>query len=208
MTSYWVNSMNTESIIRILDSLFEKKDSFSLEELDKIDSLVINRMDFGGGVLSVDFNDLLNFNNLSSLTIEECVIDSSVIDILLQLSNLKNLVLIKCDINEDIFDSFSNLNLDSLIISSTEFDFNLLKSDYKYLKFENVLLKSLNCYVEKLDVSLCYIDNIDSLFEIDFDEIVISFEQYFTSQLRFDDLGKKVTVMEENGQFIYKKVGY
>lgn len=197
--------MRTESIINILDNIFNKKNSFSKEELGEIDTLVINRMSITGEILSVDFNDLLNFPNLTSLTIDGCMIDNSTIDVLFQLQKLDTLLLLNCDVIEDI-PSFSILNIINLVLTNTNFDFQFLGTNYRYLKLSDMDFKKLNCHCDELDVFSCNVLNVDDLFESDFDEIVVSEEQYLTNQMRFDDSLKKITVMEDNGQFILKRI--
>ena len=68
--------MRTESIRTIVESLLGKKDNYTAEELNSIDTLVVSRADYDNRLLSVDFNDLLNFKNLVSLKIDGCSIDN------------------------------------------------------------------------------------------------------------------------------------
>lgn len=200
--------MKSESILDILESVYGKRNNFSDDEINKITSLTVNRVGFDNQILTVDFNDLLNFPNLSSLIIENCIIDNYVIASLTKIPNLKNLSFYNCEIIEDVYSIFNNLNISSLGLSNINFDLGMLDGALKSLFLCNIDFKPFKCQVVSLDVSFCDIKNIEDLFNCIFEELTISFEQYMTNQLEFDNSGKKIIVMEENGQFEMKRIGY
>ena len=200
--------MKTESIIRILDSIYGKIDSFSSEELLGIDTLSISRFGFDGSILEVDFNDLLNFSNLESLTIDSCILDVSVVKIIASLSNLDKLYIYNCEINEDVYEEFNNIHVKELGLCNVDINVSRLNGIYQRLQLENVKLEKLNCKVTILDVFACEITDVDELLGDEFEIVVISTLQYLSNQLKFDDCGRKVIVMEDNGQFVSQKVGF
>ena len=101
--------MKTESILRILESLYSKRDSFTKEELDRVTTLIINRIDYDGNFLSVDFKDLDSFDNIEVLTIDGCMLDCFVMEKIINHSNFKKVVFRNCDVVEDVYDSFRKL---------------------------------------------------------------------------------------------------
>ena len=200
--------MKTSSIIRVLDSIYGKKKSFSEDELHSIDTLLLSRLGFDNKVLTVDFNDLTNFNNLSCLTIDSCMLDKSSIDIISSLKTLKKISFYNCEIVEDIYESFNKIKVNVLRLSNFEFDISRLTGSYEKLILEGINLKKYSCTVNSLDIFNCEINDVDELLECNFEELIISSSQYLVNQLKFDDCGRKIVVMEDNGQFISKKVGF
>ncbi len=200
--------MKTESIIRVLDSIFGKIDSFSDEELNSVDTLLVSRFGFDKKVQEVDFNDLVNFPNLNTLTIDGCMLDIATIKLISSLLNLKKIYLYNCEVVEDIYDVFNELNIKELCLSNTDFDISRLTGKYDRLQLEGINLKKVNCKVSIFDIFGCEIKDINELLECNYDTIVISPLQYISNQLLFDDSNKKIIVMEENGQFVSKKVGF
>lgn len=200
--------MKTESILRTLEGLFYKRNSFTEQELKRIDTIVINRMDYDGSILDVDFNDLLSFPKLFGLTINGCIIDNTVIEILTKIPTLKKLVLYDCEIIEDIYMQFNSLNLNELTINNTNLDISLINNDLKRLTVEDTTFKTFSFFVNILDVRFCHDLNPDKLLSCKFDEAIIPFELYDNNKELFDYSNRMLTVMKDNGQFIYKKVGY
>lgn len=200
--------MKTESILRTLEGLYYRRSSFTEQELKRIDTIVVNRMDYDGTILNVDFNDLKSFVNLFSLTINGCIIDNSVISVLKELPNLKKLVLYDCDIIEDIYSQFNELKLKELIINNTNIDISSVDLNINRLTLEGLEFKIFNFSVNTLDVRFCGIYDAQQLLSCKFNEAIISFELYDANKELFDNSNRVITVMEDNGQFVYKKVGY
>lgn len=197
--------MITESILDALELLYSKRENFSSEELDKVEFLTIKKIDYDGEILSVDFNDLLNFKNLKNLAIDGCMLDLNLMLVLQKLPFLENLSLYNCEVIEDIYPLFENINIKNLLLDNTNFDLTKLSHNYENLKVSSVEFRPFNSFVKSLDVSSCKIDNLDLLLNCNFDEIIISYELYSNNQLLFDELDKSVTIMEENGQFAMKR---
>ncbi len=197
--------MITDSILDALELLYSKRENFSSEELDKVEFLTIKKLDYDGEILSVDFNDLLNFKNLKNLAIDGCMLDLNLMLVLQKLTSLESLSLYNCEVIEDIYHLFENINIKNLLLDNTNFDLTKLSHNYENLKVSSVEFRPFNSFVKSLDVSSCKIDNLDLLLKCNFDEIIISYELYSNNQLLFDELDKSVTIMEENGQFVMKR---
>lgn len=200
--------MKTESILRTLEGLYYRRSSFTEQELKRIDTIVVNRMDYDGSILNVDFNDLKSFVNLFSLTINGCIIDNSVFSVLKELPNLKKLVLYDCDIIENIYSQFNELKLKELIINNTNIDISSVDLNINRLTLEGLEFKIFNFSVNTLDVRFCEIYDAQQLLSCKFNEAIISFKLYDANKELFDNSNRVITVMEDNGQFVYKKVGY
>lgn len=200
--------MKTESILRTLEGLYYRRSSFTEQELKRIDTIVVNRMDYDGSILNVDFNDLKSFVDLFSLTINGCIIDNSVFSVLKELPNLKKLVLYDCDIIENIYSQFNELKLKELIINNSNIDISLVDLNINRLTLEGVEFKPFKFSVNTLDVRFCDIYDAQQLLSCKFNETIISFKLYDANKELFDNSNRVITVMEDNGQFVYKKVGY
>lgn len=200
--------MKTESILKTLSGLFGSPNLCREEDYKLVDTLIVSRMDYDGTIMDVDYNDLRNFPNLFNLTIDSCMIDNELINILSLLPNLRKLSIINCDIIEDIKESFSGLNIFDLYICNTKFDLEILENKYKRIILEEVPFKEFKGVVGELNVYNCDIKDVNQLLAVNFDVAYVSSKLYLTNQLLFDDSKKKIIVMEENGQFISKKVGF
>lgn len=200
--------MKTESILRTLEGLFYKRTSFTEQELKRIDTIVINRMDYDGSLLNVDFGDLLFFPKLFGLTINGCIIDSFVISVLIKIPSLKKLVLYDCEIIEDIYTQFNDLDLNELIINNTNLNISLINKDLKKLTVEDTSFNSFSFFVNVLDVRFCHDLDPQELLLCKFNEAIISYDLYINNKELFETSNRMLTIMEDNGQFVYKKVGY
>ncbi|MBR1385286.1 MAG: hypothetical protein IJ568_00485 [Bacilli bacterium] len=200
--------MHTESIIQELNSKFGKKDSFTKEELDSIEDLTISKFSFTDEIMKVDFNDLKYFNNLKEICIEDCMLDKNIFLILLSKEKLFKLSLYNCEINEDIYPIFENIKVKELLLSKTDFDLSHLTGYYNRITLENVNFKRIESYMEILDISNNKIENIDDVVKSNFEEIRISHSQYEKYKNEFNSCGRRFIVMEDNLEFIEKKVGF
>ncbi len=88
------------------------------------------------------------------------------------------------------------------------FDLSKLDGYYERLTLVGVNFKEIKCHCEILDVFGCTIDNIGDLINSNFEEVVIREELYEKYSLDFNNCGRRVVVLEDNGQFISKKVGF
>ena len=200
--------MKTESILRILESFYGKKDDYTEEELDRIETLTINRVNPDNTLANVDFSDLLKFKCLKRLTIDGCVVDINVMAYINTITYLYSLTLLNCDIVDDIYSFFSSSKIKSLKICNTNFDLDKLTGYYERLILCDVKLKKIKPHVEVLNIYNCQITNYNELLDYNFEELIISKEQYEPFAEQFDNCGRRITILEDNGQFIYKKVGF
>ncbi len=198
--------MKTESILRLLDSLYSKRDSFSKEELDSIDTISINRIDYDGDFLEVDFNDLTYFNNLKELMIENCILDAPSMEKICSIVNLKKLTFFNCDIIDDIYTSDIHFGSDELYFINSNIELSHVSGYYEFIFLENMDCSSIDAQGKKLDVSHCEVKNIDNVLTLGFDELVISHDQYEQFKDILPESDKKIYVMEKNGQFVDKDV--
>ncbi len=200
--------MKTDSILRILESLYGKKEEFSPEELSRIETLTINRINPDKTLASVDFSDLLNFKNLKKLILDGITIDINTMAYISTVAGLHSLYLYNCEIVEDIYGFFANSKIKDLKVCNTNFDLDSLTGYYEYLTLQGVTLKKFKPHVEVLNIVNCKVDDYESLVDYNYEELVVSIEQYDSYEEGFNNSGRRVVVMEDNGQFPYKKVGF
>ncbi len=200
--------MQTESILNILEGLFNKREGFSKQELESINTLTISRLSFDKKILDVNFSDLLNFPYLEGITIDSCTIDTNVMKVLEQLKNLVDISFYDCEVVEDIYPYLENIQLRNVVISNTKLEIELLNGYYETLTLEGFNVSNINCFGITLDIYASNIDNVNFLDGYNFEEYVISRSQYNKYTEEFNNALRRVVVMEDNGQFIYKKVGF
>ncbi len=200
--------MRTESIRTIVESLLGKKDNYTAEELNSIDTLVVSRADYDNRLLSVDFNDLLNFKNLVSLKIDGCSIDNETMTIISKLPMLNELSLFNCVIGDDIYEIFRSLNIRILRIENTNFDLEYLDRNYERIVLSGVHFKRINGQCDELDISNCAVNDLSLVIDSNVKTVIVSKAQYLNHEELFNNCNKKIIVMESNGQFIFKEVGF
>lgn len=201
--------MNTKTIKDLLEIKFGYKEKYTLEELNMVEILTINRFNYNKNLIEVDFNDLKFFLNLKELTINECIIDNEIINILSNCINLRTLLLLNCEIIQNVNETFKNLSVKNLVINNTNIDINILNNlNLNSLVLSNIEINyKLNLNVEELDIQRCLFNDIEN-FNIDsINKIKISYSQYKKYQNYLDSYKDKLIIMEDNGQFIYKERG-
>ena len=198
--------MKTESILRILESLYSKRDSFTKEELDRVTTLIINRIDYDGNFLSVDFKDLDSFDNIEVLTIEGCMLDCFVMEKIINHSNFKKVVFRNCDVVEDVYDYFRKLNTEELAFINSNIDLTKVSGIYYRVYLETMKIGCLDSSGEILDVSHCEIEEIDDVLTSFFNTIVLSSRQYNAYENVIKTSNKRIVIMKDNGQFVDKEV--
>lgn len=110
--------INTESIIDIVESSLNKKiTDIDSRDLDNIKYLRVCKTRLGD-ILNVDFSELKYFINLEELSIEGCMIDYSVLDIIKELLNLQKISFIDCDFVDDPREYFENLYIEELVLNN------------------------------------------------------------------------------------------
>ncbi len=198
--------MKTESILRILESLYSKRDSFTKEELDRVTTLIINRIDYDGNFLSVDFKDLDSFDNIEVLTIDGCMLDCFVMEKIINHSNFKKVVFRNCDVVEDVYDYFRKLNTEELAFINSNIDLTKVSGIYYRVYLETMKIGCLDSSGEILDVSHCEIEEIDDVLTSFFNTIVLSSRQYNAYEDVIKTSNKRIVIMKDNGQFVDKEV--
>ena len=198
--------MRTESINHLLESLFDKKDIFSEEELNSVNSIYVSRMSYVGTLFDVDFSDLDNFHNLKDITIDGCMIDKKAIDCIIKHGDLDNVSFLNCDVLGDTYPYFQKLQTRNLCFVNTRIDFAQITGYYENVKLENMPISGIDCLGNVLDVTNSVFRDIDVIVTSGFKNLVVSHKQYLEYQLILDKCGKNIIVMEENGQFISKEV--
>lgn len=196
--------IQTDSIRDILIAFLGKDiDQINQEDLNSINDLVIDSKNENNQPTMIDFNELVLFSNLKSITISNCIINNQIINILLKIEKLEAIKLIKCDIVENIIDSFSLLKIKELFLHYvSNFDLNILSS---LENINKVVLKGFNIDnipaldIDFLDIADSTYSGISVLNRLTFSQIYISQKQYQVEQTTFDNLEAKVIVMAENG---------
>ena len=142
-------NIKTESIIDIVELALNKPiDSITVDELDKVTFLTINRIDYED-VLEVDSNDLKLFHNLEQLSVNNCMVDNEFIDNIKSLNKLNKISFINCDFVDDATEYFNNLVVDELIL-----DNNIGINNVTFSNIHNLVLinSSFNCVVNNVDI--------------------------------------------------------
>lgn len=200
--------MKTESIISMMNDLFGEN-SYTEENYAEIDTLHINRFDIDNELLEVNFDDILLFPNVKDLYIENCMIDSENINYIVN-NNIEKLYLINCDVVDDITDSVQYMTGKRVFLDNVDINLSILSNVvFNSLTLRSVVINPGNILnANYLDIQKCEIKDLSVLDNDVIDTIVVSFEQYNSNSEYFDNLCKKVIVMEDNGQFEYKRVGW
>ena len=200
--------MKTDSIIKILEGLYGKKNDYLPKELDRIETLSINRVNPDRSLANVDFSDLLKFKNLRRLNIDGCIIDVDTMAYINTITYLKELCLYNCEIVDDIYPFITNSKIKEMVVSNTNLNLSLLGGYFEKLTLDNVPLKVIKPHVEVLNIFNCKLDKFENILDYNFEELVVSIEQYDAFEKEFNECGRRIVVLEDNGQFVYKKVGF
>lgn len=198
--------MKTDSIKNILELKYGFKDNYIQEELDKIESIKIDRFDVDGSMLNIDFNELILLSNLKYLTINKCIIDYNIFVVINKL-NLETLILSNCEIVDDISDIVNSLKTKNIIIDNTNFNLEWFKDLY----FNSITLNNININNDfiinttSLDIRKCEISDYSFINTNVISKLIISESQYNNY---FKEYKGTLVIMEDNGEFILKEVNY
>ena len=144
----------TQSIKECLEIEFNKNiNDISETDLKNVKSLILNRLDYDGSILNIDYNELAYFENLEHLDIMNCMINEELMKLILSLKKINSLNIYNSDFIDDCNLFFELLNLEKLSISNcigiNDVSFNNLKN----LKLKNIVgniyvnnVKELNIY--------------------------------------------------------------
>ena len=142
-------NIKTTSIIDIIEmSLNKTFDNITIDDLDRIKYLMINRIDYDD-VLDVDSNDLKLFKNLEELSINNCMIDEEFINNIKSLEKLNKISFINCDFVDDASDYFNNLIINELVLDSNLGINNITFSNIHKLVLINC---TFNCIINNIDI--------------------------------------------------------
>lgn len=200
--------MKTTSIKNILELKFGIKDNYTDEEYNQIKSISINRFEVNGEISNIDFTELIKLNNLESLTISNCIIDTNNMSIITLLYNLKTLILLNCEIIEDISPFLMQLKIENLIIDNTNLNLKVLE----YLHLNSIILSNidinspLQINTNKLDIRKSNIKDYSYINLNEINTLIISNTQYENNINIFSNFPNHLVVMEDNGQFIKLEV--
>lgn len=194
----------TDSIIDTLEIVCNKNiDEIKNEDLFKIESLNISKFGIDDQILNTNFNELNCFLNLKKLSIVGCNITNDEINIINNLNNLEYLSFINCDF-EGTCNCFKSISVDNLVLNNTNnFPFKYL-NDLKYLKVFDMEYFYNNNKINTLDLFNSKF-NIDILYSLTIDELIISESDYKSNKDIYNNLNYKVTIKEDNGEFEYKE---
>lgn len=198
--------MKTDSIRNILELKYGFKDNYTQDELNKIESINIDRFDVDGSILNIDFNELLLLSNLKYLTINKCILDYNIFIIINKL-NLDTLILSNCEIVDDVSDIINYLKTKNLIIDNTNFNLEWFKDLY----FNSIILNNINISNDfiinttSLDIRKCEISDYSFINTNVIPMLIISERQYNNC---FTEYKGTLVIMEDNGEFILKEVNH
>lgn len=153
--------MKTDSIKMILNSKFGPQESYSEDQLQQISSLTINRFDVVGDFLSIEPEELLKFPNLRRLALDQCVLGSDFIAILVQLKNLETLSLYHCEFMGHAEALFQMPYLKKILLDSTEIPMSYLKDGmFTSITLSNIEInENVFFYTDILDISKADVSN-------------------------------------------------
>ena len=194
----------------ILEKLIMIDDLENIEEDDlaKIEELNISGKDFNNEIQKVDFNDLRYFPNLKNLNIEYCTIDYDVIDMIRNFE-LKNLSFISCEFDSDVR-NIKSINTENIYISNCyDFDFSFITNkEFNEVNISTETIRDkININCNKLNLEHCEIENPEVLRGLNIKELIISTIQYEDNPSAYESLEYKVTVMDDDSGYVYKKLG-
>ncbi len=198
--------MKTGSIQMILNSKFGPQDSYSDEQLQQISSLTINRFDVAGDFLSIEPEELLRFPNLRRLALDQCVLGSDFISVLLQLKNLETLSLYNCEFTDLAEEVFQLPYLKKILLDGTEIPMSYLKDGmFTSITLSNVEIKEdAFFYTDILDIRKADILNWNIL-NSKIEKLIVSESQFqhseelqnYTSYIEVRDDVDADTILEE-----------
>ena len=146
-------NIKTESIKDILESFFNKTiDLITEQDLLKIKSLNIERIDFDGSLLEINYDDLKWFTNLIELRINNCMVNYKLLNNIKKLTNINKISFINCDFIDEPSDFFNNLNLKSLILDNCIGLSNISIKNIQLLIIRNMNFDFALYNIEKLEI--------------------------------------------------------
>ena len=176
--------INTKSIVDIVESSLNKKiTDIDFNDLKSIKYLRICKISFDD-ILNVDFSELEYFPNIEELSIEGCMIDYSVLDILEKLLNLKKISFIDCDFIDDSKEYFESLDIEELVLNNVIGIEGVLFSNITKLIIVNMPINFNVKNINTLDVSRADISKVN-LIEFQIENLIINIKQLTEDYFNF-----------------------
>ena len=198
--------MRTQSILDTLRANYGEEEYYSKEQLESITSLTINRFNIFNHIAEVSCHDLVYFPNLTSLTIQQCIIDDEFVESIKKLSKLTSISFIRCEFDGDYGDLFHMGLLKDLCFDGTSFDITLLNHGiFDTLVFSNIeISEKVEINVNRLNISKADVKDWGIL-ENMIGTLVVSGDQYDNCRELHDYTGH-IIVLEDNLQMIREEV--
>ena len=191
----------TKSIRDDLEIQLNKSiEDISKSELLKIKNITINRIGFDGKIQEIAYNEILYFENLEELSIFSCMVDNLLMNNILKLKKLRILKVYDSDFVDFINDTFSNLNLEDLIINNCIGLRNVTLSNLKHLDLKNINIDFAIKNVETLNISNTK-PNVNTLNLINVKKIIISEESY-NKGLSFNNINSEIVVINDRMEVV------
>ena len=130
--------IKSNELKKYIESIVKKKyDKIELEDLERIEKIILKKINVLGKYNDLDIKELLLFKNLSSCSLFKFDISENDINILNQLEKLNY-----------IYFDFCRFNIETLNLSQNNICFNMCEHlDFKYLK--NTLVKEIRIIGDK-----------------------------------------------------------
>lgn len=193
-------NIKSESLIDQIEFVLNKNISeVNLDDLKLIKKININRFDINKKINTFDFTDLLYFNSLNEINFYDFEINNELINILFSVKSLSTLSFTNCDFIDDINLVFNNINI--LKINYCK-NFN---SKF-YNSFPNIVqldikgdtLVFLPNSVLKLNMIDSHIDDYSIFDNLNLEEILISYNEYYSNLNFYNNLNTSLKVLDKN----------
>ena len=194
--------IETTSIKEMLELKFDFKDKFSREELSEVTDIRIERLDNDQSLLPVNFKEILLFNNLKKLHINNCILDKAVMEII-EISQVQELYLTNCEIIEEIESNLFEMNLEVLIIDNTELKVpSNIVIKVPTLTLANIELPINKIICKELNIAKLEIRNVESFSYITAETIIMSEETYDSYQEVLFNKGVHIKVLNKYNEIV------
>ena len=198
--------MKTTSIREELEFMFGKRE-LTKKELETITSLTISRMDdFGDEFYDVDLSELELFSNLNRIEFKLMVIDKGVLKAI-ENCNIESIYLKKCQLTENIAQLLSKMKLKSICLDNSRFKSQMIENveTDELIIIGSIISDTFSPRAKRVDISKSDVE--EYILNENTEEMTISLSQYNRNKKYWDTCKKEVVVMEDNGQYEYKRLG-
>ncbi len=190
-------NIKSDAILKMLE-LNNYKEKYTEEDLKKITSLKIDMDNINNNPTYIDYQELALLSNLKELTLDNIIIEETLINCIEVLPNLTSLYLLNCE---------TATNLENLAVDNCDFEFNTLKE----IIIQNLTLKNINCpplYFSTHTLCLinCNIKSLDILSSINTNTLIINNKSYLEKEKEFASLTCKIIILEDSTDNILKEM--